>query len=132
MNPAYHEAERDIIAWLLTQVPGPVCSQLAAKICLGDHRGFREREPQPEKQWEIPVTFIDEVSALHLEVMKGELFADGLQLCRTDDGRLVIVPFRPLLPLQLERIVEFLRSYPGIASIGEPIPFDVAHIRAPW
>lgn len=132
MNAGYFEAERDVIAWLLTQSPVPVCQALAAKLSRGEHRSHCAQHPREEKQWEIPVTFTAATDSIWREMLRGELFAERLQVCATDDDGFVIVPFAPLLPVQLALVLAFLRDFPGIATIGDPVPFDVAHIRAPW
>lgn len=122
-SDGYAAAEADVIAWLLTQVPVPTCEELAARVQRGDHRErARERsgEVTEEKRWAIPITLCNDNPGF-FHGWRAVLFAERLNLCVTDEGALVVIPFAPLLRAQLGPIIEYLRRSVFVAEVGEPV-----------
>lgn len=117
-NSSYLAAERDVITWLLTQVPVPVCRELAERVRTGAHRGMA---PAIDRNWEIPVTLVSDEEVPNVEerfrlyrVIEGEVRALGGYLCRDDLGKAVVVP----IEIQMEDLQRSLRSVRGILSVG--------------
>lgn len=117
-DESYVRCERDIMAWLTTQVPVPVCQSLLFRIKDGDHRGCG---PGLDREWEIPLTLKiehpNELRYLHMLVR-----FEGGELSMSDNGKFVVVPmFKPVNVVQ-EALCGLYRL--GVASVGVPIRFQ--------
>lgn len=114
---SYLRCERDVFAWLVTQVPVPVCQELAQRVLRGEHRG--RAVPDLDRQWEIPITLgcSDPIHVQHLKMLIRSL---GGELCISDEtGKYVVVPmFRPV-----EEVQSKLKYVDHILSVGAALRF---------
>jgi hypothetical protein len=117
-DAGYLRCEQDVIAWLMTQTPVPVCQGLVMRMRDGAHRGCG---PELDRQWEIPVTFIDpdNLTAPVVAMTKAYIRTLGGELTMTDAGKFVVVPmFRPVQEVQPK-----LNEVRTLASVGVAIRF---------
>jgi len=107
---SYRAAERDVIAWLLTQSPAGICHDLAMLVKVGDHRGCA---PKLDRDWEIQVTLRS--GAIHfMEQIRTLVRALGGYLCASDAGRLVVVP----VDVPVQELQKALRGINNFSSVG--------------
>lgn len=116
-DDSYVRCERDIMAWLTTQVPVPVCQSLIFRIKDGDHRGCG---PGLDREWEIPITIKVE-DPIQMKYLHTLIRFDGGELSVSDNGKFVVVPmFSPVDRVQ-HALCELYRI--GVASVGVPVRF---------
>jgi hypothetical protein len=116
----YQGAEQDIAEWLDTQVPVPVCRELARRIRAGAHREFARQR----SQWEIPIELHREEPD-SIDLTKRFVARLGAQVCRNDDGALVVVPLRPMTAPAIDELAKQLRTAgrTEIRNVGVPVEF---------
>lgn len=119
-DASYVRCEQDVIAWLMTQIPVPVCQDLIMRMRDGAHRGCG---PLLDRQWEIPVTFFDPDNVTQIHMTKLLIRTLGGDLCMNDAGHWVVVPmFRPV-----EEVQRKMRDVLQLASVGVAVRFVDDH-----
>jgi len=118
----YADAEREIVAWLETQIPVPVCRTLAVKIAGGAARRHAGRPGPEPTRWEIPVKLRDEPDNLEaaqraIATLSG-IIPLGL-FALAEDAGLVVMPMIPVVEAQVVKICEMLRA---LFDVGAPTP----------
>jgi hypothetical protein len=119
-GPDYVRCEQDIMAWLLTQVPVPVCAGLMFRIKDGDHRGAG---PGLDRQWEIPVT-IKVGNPIQMKYLHMLVRFEGGDLCFNDEGKYVVVPMAAPVDRVQAQLCEVQYVDVGLVSVGPPIRFQ--------
>lgn len=119
-GPDYVRCEQDIMAWLVTQVPVPVCQSLMFRIKDGDHRGCG---PGRDREWEIPITLKVE-HPMELKYLHTLVRFEGGELSMSDEGKYVVVPMFKDVEVVQQELAKLQCYHRGILSVGVPIRFQ--------
>jgi len=118
-NDGYQAAEADIEAWLASQIPVPICEDLAARLRLGEHRG-RAGE---RRRWEIPVRLMPLQSMESIAAVKAAVLELGADVM-VDEGGYSVFPRRPMVPVEIERLRAALRLVPHMLDVEAPVELE--------